>query len=105
MYTSIRQLDIKNSINLQTFEIKDNPSLTTICVSSLSDVSTFWKKDSHTNYSTCEPLAFEETESIVKSEVLKAYNLHGQEVSINTTGEVIILLYDNGVKEKTYVVK
>ena len=55
-------------------------------------------------YTKCpDPLSITETQSTEKAQILKAYNLQGQEVPVNTKGEVIILLYDNGTREKTYV--
>ena len=63
-----------------------------------------WQKDSEAEWSTtCDPLAISETRSKELGKVIKAYNLQGQEISLNTKREVIILLYDNGTREKTYI--
>ncbi len=83
-----------------------NINLYTICVSSRTTAinNKNWIKDASTIYSeTCQPLAFSELQSTEKAQILKAYNLQGQEVPKSTKGEVIILLYDNGIREKTYI--
>ncbi len=78
-------------------------NLKEICVATTSNTSK-WKKDASAQWSTtCKPLALAETQSTEKEEVIKAYNFQGQEVPLDTKGEVIILLYDNGLREKTYV--
>ncbi len=40
--------------------------------------------------------------SKVKAKVLKAYNLLGQEIPIETYNQIIILKFDNGKSKKIY---
>ena len=65
--------------------------------------TTNWLKDASASWSTGCTVGLEEKVAEQGLTILKAYNLQGQEVPVDTRGEVIILLYDNGTREKTYI--
>lgn len=98
------KLDISRSTKLNSLYCHIN-QLKTICISESIDTNALYAiKDASAKLSTtCSPVGLEEEVAEKGLTILKAYNLQGQEVPKNTTGEVIILLYDNGIREKTYV--
>lgn len=96
------KLDISKNNNITSFNALRNPSLSTICINPNQDTSK-WNKDTNTQYSTdCEVITSTQSKVNYDDTILKAYNLQGREVPKNTTGELIILLYDNGKTEKVF---
>lgn len=96
------ELDLKGLTLLNTLFCTDNVNLTTICVDNIQTAnSSNYNKDALAEWSVCTPLALANSDTDDHLEVLKAYNLSGQEVPVTTKGEVIILLYSNGHREKT----
>ena len=100
---NLMTLDVSNNLKLISLECYSNSPLTKICISPSHNTSTWGKPYDATWSTTCGPLAFQEIQTTEKTIILKAYNLQGQEVPKSTKGEVIILLYDNGVREKIFV--
>ena len=71
-----------------------------ICINSNHDTSN-WEKDATATYSTtCEVITTLNESTNNNLVVIKAYNLQGVEVPIDTKDELIILLYNNGKTEK-----
>ncbi len=122
-YNFLTNLDVSNNLNLESFFISDNPltiidiskniniqlffaysiSNLTVCVNKQQDTtSTAWFIDHTSNYSTtcASELGVDENFSNAKYKIVKAYNLQGIEVPINTQNELIILLYSNGFSQK-----
>lgn len=100
--TKLTNLDVSKNTDLVTLLCSNNPILQVICVNSNQD-TTSWKKDAIAKYSTtCDPISSTESQINNTTIIIKAYNLQGREVPTNTTGELIILLYDNGKTEKVF---
>lgn len=101
----LTSLDLTSLPNLEKVDVTNNPQLTTIYVNSSSDAnaSPSFVKDVAAEWKERTVLFFEESDVNVFAKVVKAYTLHGQEVPVNTKGQIIILLYDNGLREKAYI--
>ena len=97
----LTNLDVTQNTALTRLDCNVN-QITTICVNANQDKST-WNKDAITQYSTtCDIITSTESQINNTTTIIKAYNLQGREVPTNTTGELIILLYDNGKTEKVF---
>jgi Leucine-rich repeat (LRR) protein len=94
----LTNLDVSKNTALKTLTCISNLNLTTICMNVFHNTFT-WQKDATASYSTN---CITGVESGVEEEatVLKAYNLQGIEVPLDTQDQVIILLYSNGKREK-----
>lgn len=98
----LTSLNVSDLSNLHTLNCKENWKHISICVAT-SQNTLAWEKDVSAEWKDDCAVGLEETVAEQELTILKAYNLQGQEVPLNTTGEVIILLFDNGTREKTYV--
>lgn len=100
---NLTSLNISKCENLTNVDCTNNPFLENIYVP-FTITSSEFKKDITAEW--IEPIVTSSTNvelSIDDNvEVIKAYNIQGKEVSINTKGEPIILLYSNGVKRKIF---
>ena len=107
----LTNLDVRNNTAISKFYWNNNPKLKVVCINTdqvhytLEPNNWSWSKDANVQYSTtCEMVTAIQTETpITAAKVIKAYNLQGVEVSINTKNQIVILLYDNGQTQKVFV--
>lgn len=99
----LTSLDVSKQTELIYLHCDKNPNLPVVYVYSLAQATTNtdFVKDETTNW--IEPTITSTNEFVSeKSKILKAYNTQGREVSIDTKGELIILLYSDGTTEKVF---
>lgn len=101
--SNLQSLDVSKLKYLYELDVRDNNDLTEVCVESL--IRTIdWRKSDDTEWKVCNDDILTDlynTTNFSKT-VVKAYNLQGREVPTNTTGELIILLYDDGQTERVF---
>lgn len=99
----LTSLDVSKNTSLTTFWGNSNPFLKIICVNENQNTSNWIKDDTAEFSTTCSPITSTPTTQQIKSTIIKAYNLQGIEVPIDTKNQFIILLYDNGQTKKVFV--
>lgn len=96
---ALTKLDVSTNLNLTNL-VSINNQIDIICVNSSQNTSD-WIKDNTSNYSTnCDITTSLLNYNQHSSAVVKAYNLQGVEVPIDTKNELIILFYNDGKTEK-----
>lgn len=97
----LNSLDLRGIANLGFLDCSGNQALETICLDPTQEETSSWSKDKWTEYSTtCSILTGSESFTKSESKIIKAYNLQGLEIPVDTKDEVIILQYDNGTRTK-----
>lgn len=104
---NLLSLNASTCTNLVSLYCYNNGSLSTICVPNAvsAEASGSFVKDALANWSdVCGAGAPEARldQSLSATTVIKAYNTQGREVAIDTKGEMIILLYNDGTTQKVF---
>lgn len=97
----LTKLDVSQCNNLNYLDCSQNSTLPIIYVSSVDKANNQFIKDNEAEWKERNINGIS-THYSENSIVIKAYNLQGKEVSINTKNELIILLHNNGKTEKVF---
>ncbi len=97
-------LDVTKNESLLKLSCIENSELSTICVHSIANVinGEFYKDLNAIWSEKCVITSLTDSERVTNLKIVKAYNLQGKEININTKNELIILLYENGITEKVF---
>ncbi len=101
--TGITNLNLTHNTNLSYLKCDNTDNLTTIYVPSIAaaESNENFIKDQDDIWTEIVLSVFE-NEVTTRKHIIKAYNLQGTEVPINTKGQLIILLYSDGTTHKFF---
>jgi hypothetical protein len=102
---NLAELDLRNSTSLEKVQCKQNPLLKTICVWNISYVTNnpSFEKDNTAEWSeNCLINGISDLKNEENTTIIKAFNLQGIEIPVNSKDQIMILLYSNGKREKVY---
>jgi hypothetical protein len=106
----LKMLDMRHAHNLNHLNVATTDSAFYVCFNDTTNIGiatlvpTYASDSSHTLYRECHIVTkFDDlVDSKTSKQIVRAFDIIGRSVNINTTGEIIIVEYQDGTREKIF---